>query len=266
MRLHLSLHPQREHTAIPFNYTYALSSAIYRWIEESSIEYSSFLHDKGFSIEGTVKKFRHFCFSQLNIPQRKIYNSSIKILSSTVDWYVSMPVEESVQHLVTGIFERREFFIGDEENRFVVEQVETLPDPPWERTMKFRMLSPVTVSVPEDRNGKYMPHYLQPDDPHLNEALRKNILNKYLSLYNHLPSDSDFLCTLDKKFISDRGGITKITKLITIKEGRHDETKVRGFMCPIAIEGNPDLIKLTYESGLGEKGSMGFGMIEYSRT
>jgi CRISPR-associated protein, Cas6 family len=33
-------------------------------------------------------------------------------------------------------------------------------------------------------------------------------------------------------------------------------------MCPLTIEGNPDLIKLAYESGLGEKNSLGFGMIE----
>jgi CRISPR-associated endoribonuclease Cas6 len=33
-------------------------------------------------------------------------------------------------------------------------------------------------------------------------------------------------------------------------------------MCPITIEGNPELIRLAYESGLGEKNSMGFGMLE----
>jgi CRISPR-associated endoribonuclease Cas6 len=38
--------------------------------------------------------------------------------------------------------------------------------------------------------------------------------------------------------------------------------KLRGFMCPLTIEGNPALIALAYESGLGEKNSMGFGMIE----
>ncbi|MBI4810670.1 MAG: CRISPR-associated endoribonuclease Cas6, partial [Ignavibacteriales bacterium] len=53
-----------------------------------------------------------------------------------------------------------------------------------------------------------------------------------------------------------------ISKLITIKEGHKEETRVRGFMCPITIEGNPELIKLAYECGLGEKGSLGFGMIE----
>jgi CRISPR-associated endoribonuclease Cas6 len=30
----------------------------------------------------------------------------------------------------------------------------------------------------------------------------------------------------------------------------------------LTIEGNPELIKLAYDSGLGEKGSMGFGMLE----
>ena len=89
----------------------------------------------------------------------------------------------------------------------------------------------------------------------------KNILNKYLSLYDQEPDDADFGCTLDEKFIADRGGPQKISKLITIKQGRSDETKVRGFMCPLTIEGNPELIKLAYESGLGEKNSLGFGML-----
>jgi CRISPR-associated endoribonuclease Cas6 len=56
-----------------------------------------------------------------------------------------------------------------------------------------------------------------------------------------------------------------ISKLITIKQGREDETKVRGFMCPLKIEGNPALIALAYESGLGEKNSLGFGMLELQK-
>jgi len=71
-----------------------------------------------------------------------------------------------------------------------------------------------------------------------------------------------FSCRLDQNFIADRGGPDKITKLITIREGREGETKVRGFMCPVTIEGDERLIRLAYESGLGEKNSMGFGMIE----
>jgi len=133
--------------------------------------------------------------------------------------------------------------------------------------MKFRMLSPTTVSVPEMMNGRLTPQYLYHDDPRLADQLRKNILNKYKSLYGASPPDDTFSCTLDKEFIRDmqnRG--KKISRLVTIKQGSEDETKVRGFMCPLKIEGNPELIRLAYESGLGEKNSLGFGFIEIENS
>ena len=264
MRLHLVLRPLCSGPSITLNYGYHLSSAIYRWIEASSPEYSAFLHDEGFSVEGTSRRFKHFCFSQLVVPKREIdrQRGTLRILSPTVDWYIAMPVEASLQHLVVGIFEKREFYIEREENRFVVEQVETLPDPPWKRRMRFRLLSPLTVSIPEDRNGSIIPHYLRPDDARLSNALRANILNKYKSIYNQELDNTEFRCTLDERFIAERGGAERISKLITIKQGHADETKVRGFMCPLILEGNPTLIALAYESGLGEKGSLGFGMLE----
>lgn len=262
MRLKLTVKPKHRNTQIPLSYSYFLSSAIYRWIEQSSPAYSKFLHENGFSIEGTTRRFKHFCFSRLNIPHRKVSGYKFKILSPQIYWYIGIPVEETLQHLIVGIFEKQEFYIEREENIFTVEQVEALPEPEWRKTMKFRMISPLTISIPEERKGKLVPHYLRPFDPRLNEALKKNIINKYLSLYDKLPDDVDFDCVLDEKFISDRGGPEKISKLITIKEGHSEETKVRGFMCPITIEGNPELIKLAYESGLGEKGSLGFGMLE----
>jgi CRISPR-associated endoribonuclease Cas6 len=262
MRLHIRLRPSKQDLLIPFNYAYYLSTAVYSFIEASSAEYSTFLHDHGFSIEGTSKRFKHFCFSMLHIPHRTIEGEQLRIRSDTLDWYVTMPVEESLHHLVIGFFEKKEFYIGRKETRFFIEQVELIPDPEWKHTMKFRMLSPVTVSLPKEHNGKLQPHYLLADDQRLAVALRMNILNKYFSLYNTKHEDDTFHCRLDEEFIRTRGGPHKISKLITIKEGHASETKVRGFMCPLMIKGNPELIKLAYESGLGEKNSLGFGMLQ----
>ena len=50
---------------IPFNYNYALHSAIYGCIEKSSGEYSKYLHDKGFINETVKKRFKLFTFSKL---------------------------------------------------------------------------------------------------------------------------------------------------------------------------------------------------------
>ena len=296
MRLRLQLTPLSGRINISLNYSYYLSTAIYRWIEVSSKDYSAFLHDSGFRVDNSVKRFKHFCFSQLIVPRRRISNGRLEILSPSVEWYIAMPVEASLQHLVVGMFEKREFFIEREENRFVVEQVETIPEPKWERRMVFRMLSPTTVSTMHERNGRLLPEYLLPSDPRLVDLLRQNILHKYRSLHcrsechsdlqgnsartitsDGLPAtfgsgrqagqsdqlaDTDFRCTLDDEFITNRGGPEKITKLITVKEGREDETRVRGFMCPVTIEGNLALTALAYESGLGEKNSLGFGMLE----
>lgn len=292
MRLHLILRSLNQSCSINLNYQYYLSAALYRWIENSSPSYARFLHQTGFSPEGLARRFKHFCFSQLLVAQRTIRNGHLIIHSPAVDWYVDMPVEATLQHLVVGIFEKQELYIEREENRFFVESVETLPEPDWTRRMKFRMLSPLTVSVPEDEASfqpeskvsfipgverrrrkpssilpqrRIIPHYLRPNDTRLSEALRANILNKHASLFASEPDDKEFCCTLDEKFITQRGGPDRISKLITIKEGHPDETRVRGFMCPLTIEGNPQLIKLAYESGLGEKGSLGFGMIEIVR-
>ncbi|HWP81826.1 MAG TPA: CRISPR-associated endoribonuclease Cas6 [Bacteroidota bacterium] len=265
MRLRLTIRPLNPCAEIPLSYNYYLSSAIYRWIEASSPEYSRFLHGQGFQPEGMARRFKHFCFSQLIVPQRTIKGSRLLIRSPLITWYVGMPVEQSLQHLVTGIFARQEFYIEGEENRFAIEQVEVLPEPAWTSPMRFRMLSPLTVSVPEQRNGKLVARYLFADDPELSEALRSNIINKYNSLRrSDWQSDLHFHCTLDQNFISQRGGAAKISKLITIREGHKDETRIRGFLCPVTLEGDVELIRLAYESGLGEKNSMGFGMLEHA--
>jgi len=267
MRLSLTLRPlnlTQAGCSVPLNYHYYLSSVVYNWIEQSSPGYSSFLHKSGFSPDGLVRRFKHFCFSQLMVADREVDRERrrLRILSPVIRWYISMPIDETLQHIVIGIFEKQEFYIDREYNRFIVEQVETLPEPQWERKMKFRMLSPVSVSVPEEREGRLMAHYLRADDPRVSEALRKNIINKYRSIYRDDLHDTEFNSELDMEYIARRGGPERISKLITIKEGKSDETKIRGFLCPLTIEGNPDLIKLAYESGLGEKNSLGFGMIE----
>jgi CRISPR-associated endoribonuclease Cas6 len=262
MRLRLTIRPSHAQTSIPLSYEYYLSAAIYCWIELSSPEFSHFLHSTGYSTEKLKRSFKHFCFSQLFIEHSRVVGEEIHVNGGNILWYIGMPIEESLQHLVAGLFERREFFIGREENKFTVEQIETLPDPVWAQRMKFKTLSPITVSVPEERNGKLTPRYLKADDPNLSDALRANVLHRFDSLYGKVPEDAEFRCVPDAEYITRRGGADRVSKLVTIKKRLPDETKVRGFRCPVTLSGNPELIKLAYESGLGEKGSMGFGMME----
>lgn len=51
-------------------------------------------------------------------------------------------------------------------------------------------------------------------------------------------------------------------KLITIKEGKDSETKIKGFIYTFKVEGDPDLIEIGYKSGFGQANAMGFGFVE----
>lgn len=263
MRLRITFLPSRLTKTLPIDYQYYLSAALYHWFELSSPSFATFLHDVGYSPEALQRRFRLFCFSNLFIPHTQLEGNRLVLLQrEKITWYVSMPIDDGVKHLVTGMFEQQRIYIEEKSAELVVHTVEILPEPSWERKMHFRMLSALTISVPVEYNGKLSPRYLHVDDSHLNTALRQNILRRYEALYGTVPDDTEFHCTFDEAYIAKRGGPSKITKLVTIKKGLPDETKVRGFVCPLTIEGNPQLIRLAYESGLGEKGSMGFGMID----
>jgi CRISPR-associated endoribonuclease Cas6 len=56
----------------------------------------------------------------------------------------------------------------------------------------------------------------------------------------------------------------RVTKKITINENGRFPIDVIGIQAPFTIEGDPELIKVGYECGFGEKNSMGFGMAEVS--
>lgn len=271
MRLRLRIKSINKNTVIPISYEYYLSSAIYRWIELSSPEFSKILHDVGYQSKKSnsvndlhlpLKAFKHFCFSQLFPSQSFVKDEQIHINDGSIIWYIGIPVEETLKHLVIGFFERQKFFIGSEENKFAIEQIEALPEPTFINLMKFKTLSPITASVPINKNGKLIARYLMADDPDLSDVLRENLLSRYESLYGKKLENKEFICEVDYDYMNRRGGAHRVSKLVTIKQNTPEETKVRGFRCPVTLKGNPELIKFAYESGLGEKGSMGFGMLD----
>ncbi len=54
-------------------------------------------------------------------------------------------------------------------------------------------------------------------------------------------------------------------KLIRIREGDYSETCVKGYFCTFEIRGNPEIIKLGYDTGYGINNSLGFGYVEEHR-
>ena len=255
--------------AIPFNYNYALHSAIYGLIEKSSGEYSTYLHDKGFINKAVKKRFKLFTFSKLFFTPTRIKKNGFTGVKE-IHFIFSTPIEQSYEHLILGLFSDQAFhlnFCGTKIN-FSVTQVESLPEPQFNSECKFLCLSPIAVSTQREKaNAKLEQHYLDYMNPeereHFIENIRKNLINKYQTFYktDYADHDHEFKFSFDINYIAKRHG--KISKLIHFKKIDNTiKTKIKGCEAPFKIVADSELIKIGYDAGFGNGGSMGFGCVE----
>lgn len=236
---------------LPINYPYLLSSWIYGVLGNSDAAYATWLHDNAFR-DGS-KAFKYFVFSKLDIPQRRAHGDRLHILSDTLSFYLSFLPERSTEEFIKGIFQSQDLTLGDRKSRvrFEIAQVELTPEPNWENHLyEFRTLSPVVVSVKEP-DGRIS--YVSPEREDYGELLLKNLTEKYKVYYKRaFDGSSPFSFELLSPPRS---------RLVTIKAGEPEETRIRGFDFSFRFKADEELLRLAYESGLGEKGSLGFGML-----
>ncbi len=257
MRLKLTLIQERKTEILPLNTNYYISSAIYRTLERSSPEFSDLMHNYGYSSPDERRKFKLFTFSNLDVPDRRIDGSRLISLSKTVSFTISSPMDDFLQHLVTGLFSDGYFFIDSA--RFRKGEIISLPEPDFQDTMEFSMLSPLVASLMRpDRSKEYLKYH----DVRLAPVLLQNLLAKYQAVH-HRTFDGEtepFQIQFSQRYIEQRQG--KIEKLITIREGREGETKIKAILCPFTITAPIELIKIGYDCGFGEKNAQGFGMVK----
>lgn len=252
MRFNLTLKVEKTRfgNKLPINYSYLLSSWIYKVISKSDAAYAAWLHNNGFR-DGS-KIFRFFVFSNLNIPKVRLEGDRLCILSDTVSLCLSFLPEKSTEEFIKGLFREQQFALGDKKSKvqFEVQQVELIPQPELTVDTAFRTISPVVVSVKEP-GGRVS--YVSPEKEEYGAFLLKNLKEKYKIYYGREypgPATSRFELLSPPK-----------SRLVTIKADTPDETKVRGYNFTFRFHTDTELLELMYASGCGEKGSMGFGML-----
>lgn len=257
MRIALQLFPKNKGAVVPINYQYPLSAAIYKILAQASPDYAAFLHDKGYPApSGRLMKL--FTFSKLWIPKVRYEAHALRGGPGVWRLQVGSPMlEEFVQNFVLGLFESAEIAIGAPgfHAEFRVQQVEALPMPEFQKTMRFKCLSPLVVSTMHEHGGRLQPYYYRPEDTDLSEAIRKNLLEKFEIIYGKKPENDQLLFRLGSQ---DKPK----SKLITIKENTAEETRIKAFETYFTLEGSVELMKIAWAGGLGEHNSQGFGMVE----
>ncbi|MDP2208204.1 MAG: CRISPR-associated endoribonuclease Cas6 [Bacteroidota bacterium] len=262
MRIKLTLKALEKSPAIPINYQYPLSAAIYKILNKAEPQFAELLHSKGYPTTHN-RRFKFFTFSKLFFKYPAKVNKNVLLLDSTDQPQLQVTSffdNTFIQNFIIGIFETQELPIGLRDvchTTFKIELVESLPEPELNGDLKCTALAPISVSVKSANN---QPDYLLALDNRLSKAIKDNLIWKYKTIYETEPQDNNLIFAVDEEYIHRRGGEAKVSKLITIKENEPEETRLKAFIAPFKLSGSKELIQIAYRCGIGEKNSLGFGM------
>jgi CRISPR-associated endoribonuclease Cas6 len=254
MRFKLSLGKIGNGNSIPINYQYEVSAWIYKTIHFGDPVFSEWLHTHGYC-DGR-KTFKLFTFSGIQAFPYQIKGDRLIIQALQASITISFYLDEAAEPFIIGLFKKQEFSIGDSRSRmdFSISAVERLPDIDIRPTMQFKALSPIVISTLEPEISKNA-QYLDPQHVNYQQLFFRNLLAKYNATnkgaHDH---EETFLGKCGLKILN-----APRSKLLLIKAGTEQETKIRGFTFDFEITATSELIEMGYEAGFGEKNSMGFG-------
>ncbi|GAB6395449.1 MAG: CRISPR-associated endoribonuclease Cas6 [Bacteroidales bacterium] len=250
----MEIAPHISGNLLPVNYQYPLAAWIYSVLAKSDRAFSTWLHENGFfpSLDGG-KRFKLFVFSHLCIADAKLTADRLSLLSSQAELYISFLPEISTEKFVKGLFLEKDFSLGDHISRvhFRVQSIEMLAPHVFSEETTFQTLSPVTLSI-RNEEGKIV--YLSPEDADYGRLLVNNLTEKYKAFHKQ-PFAGDW--SFSFSLLS-----APKSKLIAIKAGIPNMTRVRGYLFRFRLKADPALLHILYEAGAGEKGSLGFGMVK----
>lgn len=254
MRIKIYLEPKNNSFQLPINYQYLLSTAVYRIFKNGSEEIAQWLHDNGY-IDEKGRKIKLFNFSFLKFNKLKIDNGYIKT-SGPISFIFSSPIEtQLIKTFMYGILKKPIFELMNKKNKvsFNISSIELQEENEFFPTGRYKMATPATVSVQENTNGGKRVKYLHPTDERFTIQLSKNLRKKCKLLTNN-----DKMKDINFKINSE----TIQSKLVAIKENTPNEIKVKGYSFEFEMEAPEEIHRIAYYCGIGEKNSVGFGMIE----
>ena len=219
------------------NYQHALSSALYHFIEEANPDLSSELHHSG--------GFKFFNFSYLRVPRAAIKGASIELIPGAhASFHFSSPDSRILESTVSGMLSTGEFDLLGQ--RFEIERIEILQTPEFSGSVRFRSLSPIYID-----DGNSPRKDLMATDPEWKKRLEENTRKKY-STYRGKDTAIRFRIGDVLSFRSKRINIAG--------------NWWRGSMAVFDAEGDPEVLRFLWDTGIGSRNSQGMGALGVKRN
>ncbi|MGS0764728.1 CRISPR-associated endoribonuclease Cas6 [Syntrophomonas curvata] len=244
MRISLVFNAEKE-IVLPIQYNHIVQGFLYNSLSDKS--YSNFLHHTGYEIDNKV--FRLFTFSRI-LGSFRINRTTEKIsFLPPVHIVVASPLEQFITDVAETLIKSETLFLG--QNILEIAGISVHRDIPFSDRMQIKMLSPMVAYSTVMKDGKKRTEYYSPWNSGFTAIARQNLLFKYQVLYGELPKNQDFK-------IIPNGNQERKFKVVANYKG----TIIEGYNGIYWLKGNPELIRVAYETGLGSKNSQGFGCWE----
>lgn len=232
MRVEISKKSRRR---LPYNYQYALASALYHAIGLEDPKLAESLHND--------RTGKYFTFSWIDYRRGTAKGG----LDFSEGWfYFSSPDHELVQIVAIGPLNHPEINVRGvslEVTGLEVEESIKIGG-----TTRFRTLSPIYLKETLETAKGLRTWDLYPGDEGWAEALKGNLVGKYESYTGTSIGDPEFhvsrISRMERKRINIAGSYRRCA------------------MLEFTAKSDPRLLKFGYEAGFGEKNSMGFGCDE----
>ncbi|TFH00047.1 MAG: CRISPR-associated endoribonuclease Cas6 [Candidatus Thorarchaeota archaeon] len=217
---------------IDYNYQHSVASALFDLLRGTSYDD---LHNK--------KSYKFFSFSRLYLDSLQTRKNGIEVLGGVTLWY-STPDDDLLDATISSLEETDSI------------NIEGLPFRVLSVSKPFRYsnnrgedtlisMSPVLVRSLVQKGEQTKQWEIAPDDDEYEEILVEKLKRKYSDFKNEDSDDLEVVSIWDVQ-----------RKMVRILDVWH-----RCYFYKIRLRGDPRLINFAYDCGLGEKNSMGFGMV-----
>ncbi len=217
---------------IDYNYQHSVASALFSLLKGT--EYDA-LHDQ--------KSYKFFSFSRLYIDSIQTRKNGIKALGGATLWY-STPDNNLLDVMISSLNDVDSISIQGVPFRVLsVSEPYEYSNSRGEDTLI--SMSPTLVRTIIQKDGQTKQWEIGPDDMDYAELLVEKLRRKYSEFKKEEPGDLEVVSIWDVQ-----------RKMVRIVDIWH-----RSYYYKIRLRGDPQLIDFAYDCGLGEKNSMGFGMV-----
>jgi len=234
----------KDNIMVPLHYNKALQGLIYSMVGHDLPN----LHDIGYT--SGSRTFRMFVFSRLTGNLSNINCGKITF-NSPIIFKVASPDVLFIEALADNLLKAPVIRLAD--SNLSIKTISVEPEPDFRKGQAwFKAASAITVySTLLSPDGKKKTYYYHPTEKEFFEQIKNNLKKKA----EILGLDVNVADTIEIKSVRVRNKDQKIVY--------YNNMVIKGWMGLYEIHGDPRILSVGYNTGIGAKNSQGFGMLDY---